>query len=150
MDELDIKIASLLQQDAKITIKDIAEKLGMTTTPIFSRIKHMERVGIIDKYVALINPKNSGKPQVVFCNVSMLNWTIESASEFEKIIQQMPEIMECYYIAGEIDYQLKVLVRDIEHYDAFLKRMASISTIKLHSSKIVLHKVKYSTRIQLE
>lgn len=150
MDKLDIKIASLLQRDAKITIKDIAERLGMTTTPVYSRIKHMERVGIIEKYVALINPKKCGMPQVVFCNVSMLNWTIEGAGEFEKIVQKMPEILECYYIAGEIDYQLKVLVRDIEHYDEFLKRMANISTIKLHSSKIVLHKVKYSTHIQLE
>ncbi|MEQ6118151.1 Lrp/AsnC family transcriptional regulator [Reichenbachiella sp. MALMAid0571] len=149
MDKLDIKILELLQQNAKITIKEMASKMEMTSTPIYSRIKHMERTGIIDKYVTLIDPKKCGKSQVVFCNVSMINSEIENYKKFEKIIQSMPEIIECYYLAGKVDYQLKVMVKDIEHYDSFLKRIAAIDIIKLHSSRIVLHSVKYSTVVPI-
>jgi DNA-binding Lrp family transcriptional regulator len=150
MDELDKKIASLLQEDAKMTIKKIADKLNMTTTPIYERIKRMERNGVIDKYVALLNPKKSGKPQIAFCNISFLQFNVDGSKEFEEMVQRIPEILECYYIAGEVDYQLKVLVRDMEHYDKFIRHMASIKTIKLHSSRIVLHTAKYSTAISFD
>lgn len=147
LDEIDLQILTHLQQDSKQTIKELAEKLSMTTTPIFERIKRMERDGVIEKYVALVNPEKADKSQVVFCNVSMPEYTTENIAAFEASISQMSEVLECYHLAGTIDYQLKVLVKDVKEYDGFLRRLACIPMIRVYSSSIVLHTVKYSTVI---
>lgn len=149
LDETDIRILMLLQRNAKLTIKELSEELNLTTSPVFERIKRLEKEGIISNYVALVNPEKVGKGQVVFCNVSMPVYTKENINEFEETVQKMPEVLECYHLAGTVDYQLKVLVSDIKEYDNFLKNFAEISVVKVHSSVVVLHDVKYSTTISI-
>lgn len=150
LDNIDKKILTLLQQNAKLTIKELAEALNLTTSPIFERIKRLEKEGIIEGYVALLNAEKVEKGQVVFCNVSMPIYTKENIDSFEKIVQSMPQVMECYHLAGLVDYQLKVFVKDIKEYDGFLKQLAEIQIVKVHSSSVVLHDVKYSTVINVD
>lgn len=150
LDNVDKQILGLLQQNAKLTIKELAEVLNLTTSPIFERIKRLEKEGVIEGYVALLNPERVGKGQVVFCNVSMPIYTKENIENFEKIVRSMPQVLECYHLAGLVDYQLKVFVKDIKEYDSFLKQLAEIQIVKVHSSAVVLHDVKYSTVIQID
>lgn len=145
LDSTDIQILNSLQKNAKLTIKEVAEALSLTTSPVFERIKRLEKDGIIEDYVALLNPEKIGKGQVVFCNIHMENYTNENIEKFENIIREMPEVLECYHLAGTVDYQLKVYVSDIKEYDIFLKHLAEINFVKVHSSMVVLHEVKYST-----
>lgn len=150
LDNVDKQILGLLQQNAKLTIKELAEELNLTTSPIFERIKRLEKEGVIEGYVALLNPERVGKGQVVFCNVSMPIYTKENIENFENIVRLMPQVLECYHLAGLVDYQLKIYVRDIKEYDSFLKQLAEIQIVKVHSSAVVLHDVKYSTVIQID
>ncbi|MVM29961.1 winged helix-turn-helix transcriptional regulator [Spirosoma sp. HMF4905] len=145
LDDIDLRLLTLLQQNAKLTIKDLAEQLGMTTTPIFERIKRMERDGVIDSYVALVNAEKVGRSLVVFCNVSMPDYTPENINEFEESIRQMPDVLEAYHLAGTIDYQLKVLMHDIKEYAQFLQQLAKLPMVRVHSSAIALYTVKQST-----
>ncbi|GAB4018134.1 Lrp/AsnC family transcriptional regulator [Spirosoma migulaei] len=145
LDDTDLRLLTLLQQNAKLTIKELAEQLGMTTTPIFERIKRMERDGVIAGYVALVDPEKVGRPMVVFCNVSMPDYTPDNISGFEESIRQMPDVLEAYHLAGTIDYQLKVLVQDIKEYTLFLQQVATLPMVRVHSSAIALYTVKQST-----
>jgi DNA-binding Lrp family transcriptional regulator len=149
MDELDFKILGLLQANAKLTIKELATALGMTTSPVFERLKRLEREGVIERYVAILNAEKVGKPLVVFCNVSMPQYNPANIQSFEACIQQMPEVLECYHLAGTIDYQLKIVVQDIKAYNVLLMQIAQIPTISVHSSMIALHEVKNSTMLPL-
>ena len=145
LDDTDFRLLTILQHDAKRTIKELAEELGMTTTPIFERIKRMERDGVIEAYVALVNQEKIGRPLVVFCNVSMPDYTPDNIAEFEDHVRQMPDVLEAYHLAGTIDYQLKVVMRDIKEYANFLQQMAKLPMIRVYSSSIALYAIKQST-----
>jgi DNA-binding Lrp family transcriptional regulator len=147
LDEVDKKILNLLQKNAKLTIKDLAEQLNLTTTPIFERIKRMEREGFISAYVALVNPQKVEKSQVVFCNISIRDYAPQNIQIFEEAVQKMPEVLECYHLAGTVDYQLKILVKDIQEYDLFVREFLKMPMVRVQFSSIVLHPVKYSTAI---
>ncbi len=147
LDKTDSQILSLLQHNAKLTIKELAEALHLTTSPVFERIKRLEKEGVISGYVALVNAEKAGRGQIVFCNVSMPIYTTENIDTFEHLVKEMPQVLECYHLAGMVDYQLKVYVKDIKEYDNFLKQLAEIQIVKVHSSTVVLHDVKYSTVI---
>lgn len=145
LDDTDLHLLELLQQNAKLTIKDLAERLGMTTTPVFERIKRLEREGVIEGYAALVNADKVGRSLVVLCNVSMPDYTPENIAAFEEYIRQMPDVLEAYHLAGTIDYQLKVLVKDIKAYASFLQQLAKVPSVRVHSSAIALYAVKQST-----
>ena len=149
LDTTDKAILNLLQKNAKSTIKEIAHTLNMSTSPVFERIKKFEKEGIIEGYVALLNPEKLDKGQVVFCNVTMSIYTKENIDAFEQLVQGFPQVLECYHLAGLVDYQLKVYVKDIREYDGFLKKIAEVSFVKVHSSSVVLHPVKYTTVIEV-
>lgn len=144
-DDIDLQLLNLLQQNAKLTMKELAEQLNMTTTPVFERIKKLEREGIIQAYVAIVNAEKIGRPQVVFCNVAMPDYTPENITAFEETIRTMPDVLEAYHLAGTIDYQLKVLVKDIKAYTNFLQLIAKLPMVRVHSSAIALYAVKQST-----
>lgn len=148
-DDLDKKILNLLQKDAKLTIKELAESLEMSTTPIFERIKRMERDGVIKGYVALVDQEKVGRGQTVFINIRMPVYTAENVAEFEETIREMPQVLECYHLAGTIDYQMKVVVENIKEYDRLLLEISKIRNVNVESSVIVLHDVKQQTAIPL-
>lgn len=149
LDDTDLRLLTLLQRDAKRTIKELAEELGMTTTPIFERIKRMERDGVIKAYVALVNQEKIGRPLIVFCNVSMPDYTPDNIAEFENQVRQMPDVLEAYHLAGTIDYQLKVVMSDIKEYANFLQQLARLPMIRVYSSSIALYAVKQSTELPM-
>lgn len=145
LDTIDQQIIKLLQINGKATIKEIANKLNLTTSPIFERIKRLEKEEIIKGYTALVDPKKVDKGQIVFCNISMPNYNDKNIKEFENKVGFMPEVLECYHIAGVVDYQMKVLVKDIDAYDKFLQKISLLSMVRVHSSVVVLREIKHTT-----
>jgi DNA-binding Lrp family transcriptional regulator len=147
LDATDRKILRYLQADSKKTIKELAQSLEMSSSPVFERIKGMEKDGIIKGYTALLDKKKIDVAQVVFCNVTMPDYSTHNIEDFEKEVAKMPEVLECYHFAGEIDYQMKVLVKDIDAYYEFLQEFNKLTMVNVHSSVVVLKEVKYSTAI---
>jgi Lrp/AsnC family transcriptional regulator len=120
LDKIDTKILSLLQQNSNRTTKSIAEELGMTTTPIFERIKKLEKQGYIKKYVAVLNNKKIGLKQTVFIGITLQGHTRSYLEKFVKQINSFPEVIECHRVSGNFDYLLKLVVEDIEAYETFI------------------------------
>lgn len=149
LDKLDIEILNLLQQDSTLTIKDLAKRLKLTSTPIHKRIGWMEKNGIIKGYRAIIDAEKVDKAQTILLSLHMDNYTPKNIASFEKQVLKMPQVLECYHLAGTIDYHLKIVVKDIKEYDNFLMQIAAIPIVSVVSSSIVLHHVKQTTFIQL-
>ena len=145
LDTIDHQIIKLLQINGKATIKEIANKLNLTTSPIFERIKRLEKEEIIKGYTALVDPKKVDNGQIVFCNISMPNYNDKNIKEFENKVDFMPEVLECYHIAGVVDYQMKVLVKDIDAYNKFLQKISLLPMVRVHSSVVVLRQIKHTT-----
>ncbi|GAB4161246.1 MAG: Lrp/AsnC family transcriptional regulator [Winogradskyella sp.] len=120
LDKTDAKILAILQKDSNRTTKSIAEELGMTTSPIFERIKKLEKEGYIRKYVALLNHKKLGLKQIVFMGITLQGHTRSYLEKFVTQINSFPEVIECHRVSGNFDYLLKLVVEDIEAYEHFI------------------------------
>lgn len=143
MDKTDRSILLLLQKDGKITIKEIAERLNLTTTPIFERVKKLEREGYIKSYKAILDRKKAGLQLMVFCNVTLNLHQTDFLKKFEKDIQQFPEVVECYHVAGMFDYLIKIYAENMERYQDFLSnKLASLENISKVQSSFVMTEVK--------
>ncbi len=130
LDDFDKKILNLLQKDARMTIKEISSRLNLSTTPVFERIKKLEKSGIIDRYVAVLNPQKLGKKLTAFANISITDPSKKAVDAFVKKVIQFPEVMECHYVTGTSDFMIKVLVTDIEKYNLFvLEKLTGIPNI---------------------
>ena len=143
IDKIDKSILKMLQQNSKLTIKEIAAKLNLTPTPIFERIKRLEKDQFIKSYRAQIDRKKIGLSLLVFCNISLKQHEASSISKFEKDIQQFPEIIECYHIGGMSDYLIKVVAKDMDTYQHFVaKKLATVDNIGQVQSSFVMTEVK--------
>jgi len=143
LDAIDKRIIQLLQQDAKMKMKEIAEALNMTTTPIFERIKRLEQQGFIKGYTAIIDKKKVGFDLVAFCSVSLERHHEDNIEKFVEEIHALPEVLECYHIAGMFDYLLKILVKDMNDYQHFLTRkLAKVKNIGKVQSSFVMTQIK--------
>jgi DNA-binding Lrp family transcriptional regulator len=120
IDDTDASLLSLLQQDGRMTIKELAAQLKMSTTPIFERIKKLEKAGIIDHYAAVLNPDKLGKKLYAFAHISLKDHSKELVDEFTKQIVKIPQVMECHYVTGDSDFILKILLNDMEKYREFV------------------------------
>ena len=130
LDEIDRKILGLVQQDGRMTIKEMAAQLNLSTTPIFARIKKLEKEGIIDRYVAVLNPEKLGKKLNAFAHVSIKEHSRQAVEDFVNCVISFPEVMEWHYVTGNADFILKVLVEDIEQYNLFvLDKLADVPNI---------------------
>ena len=126
LDIIDKKILTILQQNSKANIKEIALKIGLTQTPTYERIKRLEKSGVIEKYVAILNKQHIGFNVEVFCQVSLLVHSKDLITKFEKAVNTMEEVIECFHVAGNYDYLLKVIVKDMNNYQNFLKNKLSV------------------------
>jgi len=126
IDAVDKKILSLLQRNSKINIKEIALKTGLTQTPIYERIKRLEKSGIIKNYIAVLDKEKIGYTVEVFCQVTLLVHSKELITRFENAVNKMDEVFECFHVAGNYDYLLKVVVNDMKKYQLFLKNKLSV------------------------
>lgn len=150
LDEIDQLILKELQNDAKLNIKDLASKLHLTKTPVYERIKRLEQAGFIEKYVALIDRKKLGKSLVVFCFVSLNTQQLKEITSFSKAVSKIPEVMECYLMAGQNDFMLKVIVKDLDEYHRFSSgKLAALPNVSQIKSGFVLDEVKKETAYSL-
>lgn len=139
IDQIDEKLLMLLQANSNQTIKQLASQLNLTPTPVYERIKRLEKDGIIERYRAEINPAKLDKTLMVISHVSLQEHTKSSLLVFEKKISALPEVIECYHVTGDHDYLLKVIIADMKGYRQFLtEKLAKIANIgNVHSSFVV-------------
>ncbi len=150
LDELDMKLLGLLQADSKKTTKEYANKLGLSVTAVYERIKRLERNGVIDKYVALVNRKSVNRAFTVLCHVKLMQHIKEFVLQFERQVHKLEEVTECYHISGDYDYILKINVRDMEAYrDFMVTKLTAIAHIGSTQSSFVINEVKNTTALAL-
>jgi Lrp/AsnC family transcriptional regulator, leucine-responsive regulatory protein len=148
IDPVDLKILKLLKKDGMMTNRQIAIELNLTTTPIHERIKRLRRDGFIEKYTIELNRKKLNKNLIVFCNVSLKEHAQQFLTQFERDVQTVPEVVECYCVSGGSDFLLKVIVSDMEEYkDFILNKLAAISNIGSAQSHFVITEAKHSSII---
>ena len=126
LDETDKKILRLLQVDAHLTLKDIANKINLSLTPVHDRVKRLEKEGIIDKYVTILNKKKLGKNIMVYCQITLVRQTFDVSEGFNQAILDMPEVVECNFISGSFDYMLKIVLPDMDSYHQFHQKKLSV------------------------
>jgi Lrp/AsnC family transcriptional regulator, leucine-responsive regulatory protein len=150
LDEIDRKLLNILQINSRITIRELSEKLHLSTTPIHERIKKLEKTGYIKQYLTLLDPKLIGRKLIVYISVSLNNHTREAIDEFEKEMEKLDEIMECYYISGSYDFLLKVHCYDMDDYHNFItSRFSVIKNITQFYSSFVLAETKVKRHFRL-
>lgn len=151
VDNVDKEILKILQTDCRITAKEIATRLGMSKTPVYERIKKLESQGFITKYVAIADPKKAGKGLIIYLSVILDNHTKDAVDEFVKKIKQLPEVNECYYVSGNVDFLLKVFIRDMEDYHRFITQdFSNIKNMSRFYSSFVLETSKHETAFEFE
>lgn len=147
----DIKILTLLQQDASLTAAEIAEQVNLSVSPCWRRINRLEKEGVIEKEVALLNAEKLGMGLVIFARISLSQNDEASLHTFEERVRQFPEVVECYTVTGAADYFLKIITRDIKRYDLFLRRhLLQIPQVRDVNSNVAVTQVKYTTGLPLE
>jgi len=150
LDVVDVKILSLLQRDATIPTAEIAQRVGLSQSPCWRRIKRFRDEGLICKEVCLLDPKEAGLGVTVFATVTLVQHSEEHVRQFEDIVERRPEIMECYTITGDRDYLLRIVAKDIEAYDHMLtEQFLHLPIINSVNSRFALRSVKYSTELPI-
>ncbi|MDN5216134.1 Lrp/AsnC family transcriptional regulator [Fulvivirgaceae bacterium BMA12] len=151
LDRIDLKILKLLQENANITTKEVAKKVHLSATPVFERIKRLEKGGYIKKYVAILDAEKLNKSLIVFCNITLKEHTKEIGNKFVQDIKSLREVTECYNISGDYDFLLKVLVKDMKHYQDFvINQLGSIQNIGSAHSTFVMGEIKHSYAVPLD
>ena len=146
LDTIDRTILKLLQQDAKLNIKEIAAHLNMTKTPVYERIRRLEKTGVISKYVAVVDRKKVAPSVLVFLSGSLEVKKFEQIQEFYDAVEKIPEIMDCYLMGGENDFLLRVIVKDLDAYHTFYsQKISTLPHVGAVRSSFVLNEVKRST-----
>ena len=147
-DTTDKMLLEYLQHDSKQTNKELSNKLGLSVTAVYERIKKLEKEGFINKYVALVNKEKIKKSFVVFCHIKLVQHAHDFVIKFEKEVDNLNEVLECYHISGDYDYLLKVLVEDMAAFREFMvKKLTTINHIGSTHSMFVINEVKHSTAI---
>ncbi len=120
LDHVDLQILRTLQGNARLTIKELASKVSLSSTPVFERLKRLEANGYIKKYIAVLDAEKLNQGFVVFCNVKLRRMNRDIASEFAHVIRDIPEVTECYNVSGSSDYLLKIHAPNMKYYQEFL------------------------------
>ena len=148
---IDIQILGLLQQDASLTAAQIAERVNLSVSPCWRRINRLEKHGYISRRVALLDAERLGLDLVVFARVRLARNDEATLEDFERRVRTLPEVVEAYTVTGTVDYFLKIVTRDIKHYDRFLRRhLLQIAVIAEINSNVAVTAIKYTTELPLE
>lgn len=151
IDSIDKQILSILQQDAQITNVELARKIGISPPAMLERVKRLEKNGIIKRYVAIVDPSKVSKGVFALVSVSLSAHQLSSIDQFTRQIKKLDEVLECYHVAGEEDFILKIAVSSIEEYEKFiLSKLTKINGVSKVNTKFVLSTVKYNTKIKIE
>lgn len=150
LDGIDKALLRMLQEDSKMTNKALALKLGMSVTAVYERIRKLERLGVITKYVALIDTGMVGRGFLVFCHIRLSSHTQEAIAEFERDARKLAEVTECFHVSGDYDYLLKVRVRDMPDFRRFMvDKLTRLRHIGSTQSSFSINEVKDSTALSI-
>lgn len=150
LDKTDIGILNALQNNAKLNIKELSDLLHISKTPIYERIKRLETEGYIKGYVALLDNKKVGLPLIAFCNVSLAVHDDEHIRRFQEEIRNIEEIVDCYSIGGMYDFLIKVVLKDLDHYNIFaFEKLTKVQGIVKMQSSFVLDEIKNVTTLNI-
>ena len=149
MDAIDRKILDLLQRDCTLSIAEVGSRVGLSQTPCWKRIQRLEADGYITRRVALLDPEKMGLGLNVFVSIEISDHSHEWLARFSQAVMDMPEVMEFYRMAGDVDYMLRVVVADMAAYDAFYKRLIAAFPLKNVTSRFAMERVKATTVLPL-
>lgn len=150
LDDMDVKILSILQEDCTRPVADIGKEVGLSTTPCWRRIQKLEETGVIRKRVAVLEPEKVNAGVTVFVSIKTDKHSTAWLEKFHKAVDDFPEVIEFYRMSGEVDYLLRVVVPDIRAYDEFYKKMISRIEIAKVSSAFAMEQMKYTTALPLQ
>lgn len=150
LDRASKAILQALQADARLSVQQLAERAGLSATPVWRRIKELEQRGVIRGHVALLDREKLGLTTCVLAHVSLVRHSEGAVEQFERLVASLPEIVECQAITGEADYVVKVVTRDMKAYDRFLQQhLFKLPFVASVRSNVVLREVKYETALPL-
>jgi Lrp/AsnC family leucine-responsive transcriptional regulator len=150
LDDADRKILAVLQEDGRISLSDLAERVALSPSPCLRRIRRLERTGIIACYVAVVDQAKVGLPVSVFISIKLENQRVEALERFKKAIAKWPEVLECYLMTGPRDYLMRVVVADLAAYERFLKqKLTRIDGVSSIESSFALEQAKYSLALPI-
>ena len=150
LDAIDLRILRALQENARLTTKELAARVNLSTTPVFERLKRLEKDGWIKKYVAVLDAEKLGRGFTVFCSVKLKQMSRQVARDFVSIIRDIPQVAECYNISGEYDYLLKIQSPDMKYYNEFIINvLGNIDAIGSVLSSFVMNEIKNTHAVYL-
>jgi len=149
MDAIDRKILAVIQEDASLSVAEIGNRVGLSSTPCWKRIQRLEADGMIMKRVALIAAEKIGLGITVFVSIETGDHSQDWLAKFAETVTAMPEVMEFYRMAGDVDYMLRVVVPDIAGYDTFYKKLIATVSLKNVTSRFAMEKIKSTTSLPI-
>jgi Lrp/AsnC family transcriptional regulator len=150
LDEMDVKILRILQEDATRAVAEIGKAVGLSTTPCWRRIQKLEENGVIERRVALLDPRRINAGVTVFVSIKTDQHSIDWLDRFHAAVVDFAEVVEFYRMSGDVDYLLRVVVPDIAAYDAFYKKLISRIEISKVSSAFAMEQIKFTTALPLD
>lgn len=151
LDSIDLRILELLQADAGLSASEVAEKVGLSSSPCWRRIRRLEEIGVLRRRVALLDRRNLGLNVMVMAQVRFAGRGRQALEEFEAAVAGFPEVVECFMLMGETDFILKVVTRDVEGYEHFLRnKLSRLPVVQNVNSSMVMAVVKNSTELPLQ
>jgi Lrp/AsnC family transcriptional regulator len=149
MDAIDRRILAVVQADASLSVAEIGQRVGLSSTPCWKRLQRLEADGVIQRRVALIDPDKVGLGISVFVSVETGDHSNDWLKRFAETVSAMPEVMEFYRMAGDVDYMLRVVVQDMASYDAFYKRLIAAVPLKNVTSRFAMERIKSTTELPI-
>lgn len=147
LDAIDRKILTVLQEDASLSVAEIGDRVGLSSTPCWKRIQRLEADGVIQKRVALVDQNKIGLGLSVFVSVESADHSDAWLKRFAAAVSAMPEVMEFYRMAGDVDYMLRVVIQDMQSYDVFYKKLIHAVPLKNVTSRFAMEKIKSITAL---
>ncbi|MET0498375.1 MAG: Lrp/AsnC family transcriptional regulator [Steroidobacteraceae bacterium] len=150
MDDTDLKLLRILQRNALLPIAEIAEKIGLSHTPCWRRIRRLEETGVITSRVTILDPAKVNLPVSVFANVTMTSHLKAALTSFERAVEKEPAIVDCYSVTGVSDYLLRISVPDVAAYERYLKEhLVHLPNVQQVNSSFALREVKHTTELPI-
>jgi Lrp/AsnC family transcriptional regulator, cysteine-sensing transcriptional activator len=149
MDAVDRKILAVVQQDASLSVAEIGQRVGLSSTPCWKRLQRLEAEGVIMRQVALVDPDKIGLGITVYVSIETGDHSEEWLKKFAEVVGAMPQVMEFYRMAGDVDYMLRVVVPDIAGYDAFYKELIGTVPLKNVTSRFAMERIKSTTALPI-
>jgi Lrp/AsnC family transcriptional regulator len=149
MDAIDRKILAVVQQDASLSVAEIGQRVGLSSTPCWKRLQKLEAEGVITRRVALVDQEKIGLGITVFVSVETGDHSQDWLKRVAETVSAMPQVMEFYRMAGDVDYMLRVVVRDMQSYDAFYKKLIETVPLKNVTSRFAMERIKQTTALPI-